>query len=483
MFEFSITKKENKNIDNLIKNFWNKIQKQEENETLSDELHNKCERAIKTINCEIEMKDIKIKLLDKSTNQTRVNKKQNGFCLIKYIKVYDNVGCIYLGFFQSFITIRKKILDNLKDSFEKEEMKNSMRHLLLLLPSISENNCKYKINSGELERNSSLQLKTEKNDEKEEKSVRFISQFLGTDNIASSIFTYRPYKKLIDSYIFKKTYKYTTPNKFVMEKFLDFIIKLRLQEDYLHINSCNNRFILVNKISISKVKNINEVEKIIPKRSLVIYILQLNQTRDELSFELCIEPVSGYYLYKISDSEARVFDETKFFNSVTNYYKNFDKHIFESIFNYCFLAKETIEAKLKKSSLNDNETSNKKRFSNKYDILFDSDMCLFDRNALNDIKRQLQLKKYYEEDLRDFLVNLNDGVNEKGIKAKQKINGEEIYLKIVESMELVGDKEYKIATLKSKKDIYVDIVLDFHTLFFDFFKFIMDYQFYTNSTQ
>jgi hypothetical protein len=146
MFEFSITKKENKNIDNLIKNFWNKMHKKEENECLLDELHNKCERAIKTINCEIEMKDIKIKLLDKSTNQTRVNKKQNGFCLIKYIKVYDNVGCIYLGFFQSFITIRKKIHGMLRDSFEKEDMKCSMRHLLLLLPSISENHCKPFIN-------------------------------------------------------------------------------------------------------------------------------------------------------------------------------------------------------------------------------------------------------------------------------------------------------------------------------------------------
>jgi len=268
-----------------------------------------------------------------------------------------------------------------------------------------------------------------------------------------------------------------------MEKFLDFIIKLRIQEDYLHINSCNNRFILVNKISISKVKNINEVEKIIPKRSLVIYILQLNQTRDELSFELCIEPVSGYYLYKISDTEARIFDEVKFFNSVTNYYKNFDKHIFESIFNFCFLAKETIEAKLKRSYLKENETANKKKFNNKYDILFDSDMCLFDKNVLNDIKRQLQLKKYYEEDLKAFLVQLNDGVTEKGFKAKQKINEEEIYLKVVQSMELVENREYKIATLNSMNDMYVDVVEDFHSLFFNFFDFIMDYQFYSDATQ
>jgi hypothetical protein len=140
MIEFLINNKENKNIDTMVKDFWNKSQRNKDDER--DELQSKCERAIKDIKCEIEFKDIKIKLLDKSTNQTRYNKKMNGFCLIKYIKVYDNVGCIYLGFFQTFITTRKKIFDNLRESFEKLEMKCSMRHLLLLLPSISENNRK-----------------------------------------------------------------------------------------------------------------------------------------------------------------------------------------------------------------------------------------------------------------------------------------------------------------------------------------------------
>ena len=323
---------------------------------------------------------------------------------------------------------------------------------------------------------------SDKKVEKDEKKPRISTQLLDSDTLASSIFTYRPYKKLIDSYIFKKTYKHITSNKFVMEKFLNFIIKLRIHEDYLHINSCNNRYILVNKISISKVKNINEVDKIIPKRSLVIYILQLNQTKDELSFELCIEPVSGYYLYKFSETEARIFDEAKFFNSLTNYYKTFDKHIFESIFNFCFLARETIEAKLKKTSY---QNDPKKRFNNSNDILFDSDCCLFEKNLLNDIKRQVQLKKHYEDDLKEYLEQLNDDkiVTEKAIKTKQKINEDEIYAKLVQSLELVESKEYKIATLTSKNEMSIDLAEDFQSYFFKFFQFIMDHQFYTDDTQ
>lgn len=266
-----------------------------------------------------------------------------------------------------------------------------------------------------------------------------------------------------------------------MEKFLDFIIKLRLLEDYLHINSCNNRFILVNKISISKVKNINEVDKIIPKRSLVIYILQLNQNKDELSFELCIEPVSGYYLYKFSETEARIFDEAKFFNSVTNYYKNFDKHIFDSILNFCFLARETIEAKLKMTS--SEIEGDKKKFNNRYDILFDSDFCLFDKNLLNDSKRQIQLKKCYEDDLRAYLEQLNDDKVIDKVSKTKKINEEEIFRKIIDSFEIVDKRQYKIATLKSKNEMYVEVAEEFHSLFFNFFNFIMDYQFFTNETQ
>lgn len=133
-----------KNIDYSINNFWNNQTNNQINEFFMSELQNKCERAVKALNCEIEMNDFKIKLLDKSMNQ-RTNKKQNGFCLIKYIKVYDNVGVIYLGFFQSFISIRKKLYEQLKESFEKEDMKCSIRHLLLLLPSISENNGNYNV--------------------------------------------------------------------------------------------------------------------------------------------------------------------------------------------------------------------------------------------------------------------------------------------------------------------------------------------------
>ena len=102
-----------------------------------------------------------------------------------------------------------------------------------------------------------------------------------------------------------------------MEKFIHALLKQRLSENFSFLNSNAKGIILVTKISVSKVKTSGEIEinKIISKRCLMVYNLQFDSEKDELSVDLSVEPVSGYYLVKFSEKDTKINDERKFFNS------------------------------------------------------------------------------------------------------------------------------------------------------------------------
>jgi hypothetical protein len=245
------------------------------------------------------------------------------------------------------------------------------------------------------------------------------------------------------------------------------------------LNSNSNGIILITKISVSKVKNIEETEnsKIISKKCLMLYTITLSPNKEEVSIELSVEPVSGYYLFKSSEKEAKIYDERKFFNSLINYYKNMDKEIFEYIKNFTILIKETIVTKLNREPDNNNEETqllSQKRISN---VLFNKNECFLHAYtcfADNELKKhyhklvnQIDL---FKKDLKMFSEQLPDE------RAKNKFSIEGV----LKSLDYIQDTEYRIIERAVVNDLTIteqSIIERFHLFFSDLFNSIMDYKF------
>lgn len=363
-----------------------------------------CERILFN-NCDIKNleNNYGIKLNHRTINNS--NKKfMNGFCMMRLVWVFENVALIYLAFFQTFINVRRKFVKKIIDDFSAFsgdfQITCNNRHIVLLVPPLKsfQNYQNLNINTNLL--NSLNYRHNLNNPNNHNYNINKIQNNLSSHCIAdkekaellesqsASIFTYRPYKKLIDSYIFKKTFKYSNINRFIMEKFTQNILKQRLLENFNILNSNKKSIILVTKISVSKVKNIKEIEnkKIISKRCLMIYILQLNEEKDELTIELSVEPVSGYYLFKFSENDIKIYDERKFFNALSNYYKNIDKEIFDSIKNFVYLMRETIFIKLcRENFLNENNNINNHIHNNYNNANKDNNFMSFNSHYTNQI--------------------------------------------------------------------------------------------------
>lgn len=257
-------------------------------------------------------------------------------------------------------------------------------------------------------------------------------------------------------------------------------------ENFSLLNTNTKGIILVNKISVSKVKNIEET-KIIPKKCLMLYILQLSSNKEELSIELSVEPFSGYYLFKFSEKEAKIFDERKFFNSLTNYYRTIDKEIFETIKNFNYLMKDSITAKLNRengdgveselSSLRARKKSSKlyTYFNFKHakkEGLYNSYLCFATEELKKDHQKLINKIDQFKNDLKDFCENTLEDKNNRG---KFNIEG------VKKSLQQIHEFEYKI--LEKKSTIYditfiEKIIVDrFYVFFLELLNSIMDYKF------
>lgn len=354
----------------------NKINLKEVEKKFTDnKTKNQCEKILFN-HCDIKNPEnnFGIKLNHRSINNT--NKMfMNGFCLVKIVWLYQNVGIIYLAFFQTFINVRRKFVKKITNDFHEYSgdffVSCGGRHIVLLVSPLKNNFINYNNNSNSKKNSYNNQsfnmidsFKERNSKSYNDKDEKNLYDFLNFQN--ASIFTYRPYKKLVESYIFKKTYRYHIQNKFIMEKFVHSLLKQRIIEKFNFLNSSPGTIILTTKMSVSKIKNIEEIEsnKIISKRCLMIYVLQLNESKDELTIEISVEPVSGYYLFKFSEKDIKIYDERKFCNSLSNYYRTTDKEILETIKNIFNLIGESIYSKLcNEYSLYDNFS--KKEVQNK----------------------------------------------------------------------------------------------------------------------
>jgi hypothetical protein len=452
-----------------------------------------CEKILFNF-CDKTKSEFGIKLIHKTVNNS--NKRfMNGFCLVRIVWIYENVGLVYLAFFQTFIHKRRKIVEELITEFHNYhgdfQIMCSNRHLVFIVPPMqSESSPAFILESGrdkEKDKDPNVLVFSQLN--KLSLSTPQNNNFYNEQ--AASIFTYRPSKKLIDSYIFKKSFKYTYPNKFIMEKFIYFLLQQRLKENFSFLNSNTKGIILVTKISVSKVKNIDEFEhdKIIFKRCLMLYIMQLSPNKEELQIEFFVEPVSGYYMFKFSDKEAKIFDERNLNNSLTNYYKTIDKEIFESVKNFNYLIRETILNKLNRESNHrssgDGKYIEKKPviksnnlFSHKNikkDTLYISYLCFANEQLKKNQLNLIDKIESFEKDLKEFYEETSDDTI--GNKYGSKIFTENMK----NSLELIKEIEYKILekNIEEKEFTYLEkIIVDrFYSFFYDLFNYIMDSKF------
>ena len=408
-----------------------------------------CEKIIYNF-CDISRPDnsFGIKLIHKSINNN--NKKfKNGFVTVRIVWSYDNIGLVYLGFFQSFINIRRKIVEKLNEELSNYKgdfmISCSNRHIVLLAPPLEIN--------------------------PENKLI---------DNKSASIFTYHPSKKLIDSYINKKEFKYIHSNKFIIENFVFYLINQRLKENFTFLNSNNNSIILITKISVMKVKNVDEIEntKIIPKKCLMLYTINLSPNKDEITIELSVEPVSGYYLFRSSEKEVKIFDEKKFFNSLINYYKNLDKEIFEYLKNFSSLMKENIMMKLNRELDHSNEETqiplSRKKISkiyyNKNECFLHAYTCFADNELKKHYHKLANQIDLFKKELKNFLEILS----EDKAKSRYSVDG------VLRSLDLQKELEYKVLDRSTITDLTIieqTIIERFHLFFSELFLSIMDYKF------
>lgn len=452
-----------------------------------------CEKIIHNF-CDITKpeQNFGIKLIHKTINNT--NKRfQNGFCMVRIVWMYENVCLVYLAFFQSFINVRRKTVERLVEDLQHGSGNNiqitsSNRHLVFLVPPMPNDS----LTSGNLQTIKDTSTKENNTSTKKNKNEKESGLF---ESQCASIFTYRPYKKLIETYIFKKTFKYSNSNKFIMEKFICFLLNQRIKENFTFLNSNTKGIILVTKISVSKVRNVEEIEldnsKIISKRCLMLYIMQLSPNKDELIIELSVEPVSGYYLFKFSEKEAKIFDERNFFISLTNYYKNLDKEIFESVKNFCVLMRETIQAKLAKEPIDtdievDSNIRKVKKVKSSYKLtnifskrskkecLYNTYLCFANEELKKNHNKLINNIELFKKDLKEFGENILDDKNPRN---KYTVDS------IKRSLELMKEAEYKILEKQGGEKVgYITLiekmVVDrFYSFFYELFNSIMDYKF------
>lgn len=291
-----------------------------------------------------------IKLISKTENY---NKKRhlNGFCLMNLVRHYDNLGILYLGFFQCFINLRRRIVKELKEKLSKAlenysykvNLVSGEKHLVLMLPSNNIHNIKY------------------------------------------SIFSYLPSFRLSDNFLSKKNFKFPVYNNYLAKIFVYEIIKQRLIEKFVILNMENNEITLVNRVNVGKNRvmedaynnsnnnnnknksscnnchnnctsrynfllndnNLDYNSSINTKSTAVIYNIKLSI--DEIAIEIHVEPGSGY-LYKSQDNELKVYEEKTFFNMLFKYFRDVDKQVFDYLRNSGSLIKEVINNKQKEIS-------------------------------------------------------------------------------------------------------------------------------------
>jgi hypothetical protein len=444
MLELMVIKK-NVNIADSVKNFYT----QKDNNDLTMVVADKSKSIVEKIvyaYCDISKieQTFGVKLIHKTINYN--NKKfKNGFCSMRITWTYDNIGIIYLGFFNTFINVRRKIVEKLSQELLNYQgdfqITCSNRHITLLAPPIDS------------------------------------TQNTLWDSSAS-IFTYKPYKKLIDSYILKKEFKYTHPNKYLIERFIYFILHQRMKENFAILNTNSKGIILITKISVSKVKNIEEIEnnKIISKKCLMLYNIQLSPSKEELIVELSVEPVSGYYLFRFTEKEAKIYDERKFFHSLINYYKNIDKEMFEYIKNFTYLMKESITMKLKKEVESSDEEiafNKKNKQPNKNENFLHAYTCFVDVELKKPYHKLINQIELFKRDLKTFREN----ILEDKTRNRYSVEG------VLKSLELVKEVEYKIFEKTDVTEFTIieqTVIERFFFFFADLFNSIMDYKFNDN---
>lgn len=389
-----------------------------------------------------------IKFVPSSRNKDMFS-SLNGFCMIKTHRVYENIFIIYLSFFQCYIHIRREISEEIRSILKGLNKDNnkillecSDKHLTLLLPNdiIAQN--KY------------------------------------------SIFTYIPTTKLTNNFIQSKTYKYQVLNNLHSKSFITQLIKLRLCEGFILVESNRKHIILEQNLNISRNK-INDLGNNVSigsvlsksnqlsekKSTAVFYKISIND--QEIYIDLLVEPGSGYE-YKSNENELRVFEEKTYFNSLIKYLKDNDKIIFDFLRNIQYLIKDIISKKeirlINLTNLNHNNQS--KRFEDSLDcILNRSDLCLF--NKLEPFST-----KTSRDVIRPILTNFNKSL--KSIKSKLILDDKSKLKKefILDNLSLYKEKGYRINSNSRIENFSIQEQEQINTIYFlikDMFKYVSDY--------
>ena len=403
--------------------------------------------------CDIVKKDLNfgIKLIPKTLNSS--NKKYiNGFMLIKFNWIFENLCSINVAFFQSFHHTRTffehKFIEDLYNSTRNNDItiETSFRHLTSLLPKEFDaaSNSQF---------NSSFSLSKPMSKKKIE-NYYFMKDLANVRNESGSIFTYRASKKLIDSFLHKKMERYTSQWQFCLGMITKFLILQRIKENFTIVKWNSETITLIAKIKIRKLINIDDISTLETKECFLLYSITTSLNQCEIITELSFEPNSGFFVNECSDGSIRIYDENSFMTSITKYFKNTEVKIIEWIKSYSFIMLNSINNKLSKE----------KSFSQ---LRNDFYSCYLNSNTKpEDI---MTLVDTFKEELDNFSINFSNP-KKKGLSANS-------FLRAISSL---SEKKYPIQKNKNFSPAHIKSLMvnvkRLYMLVNDFFSNFKDYQ-------
>ncbi len=223
--------------------------------------------------------------------------------------------------------------------------------------------------------------------------------FMHKDNESelSCILTYKPNRKLVETYINEKIFKYNLNNRFIIEKFVSILIRQRFKDNFFQVKFNTHEIILIKKINLFKIQNLNKFDAdALPRKTcLIIYNIKIDSQADEVIVRLEAEPIFGNHIYIASKETSttstnyssnsgtrskkndnfftigKIFNEHNFFNTICNYFKYYDKSIFDYVGCCSYLLKTALFSKI---------TLSKKEKIDKVDLLQNSDSFLAQAN-------------------------------------------------------------------------------------------------------
>ena len=431
----------NENYENMIKNKLNSNNKNKknENELLNTEkniieefIYKFCDKKITEIN-------FGFKLIPKSLNNNEVN-NNNGFLVIKFNYIFDNLLLIYFGFFQCLSVTRKTNIKNFCEYLNSNQkfklFINYYRHLSLIYNNFNNYN-------------------------------------------ENEIFTYQPNQKVMNNFFHKKDNKkkrekknfklYEFNNEYFSFLFYKFLILQRLKENFSIMDLKDNKIILIYKFDMINLKNPMKFKfkNWFKNYFYIIYVITLNDNK--ILIEINIEPFSGFIiLKKIADKKEKYkkLEGFNFLSSIISYFKNSENKIYDWIKTYGYLINIIYKKLIEKDlfTICDKKT-------NFYSLFFEENKYKFDDlnfNHLKNLKVEVILSNKSEKDRFDrFKNNLNlISSKEFTINNFQNIILCETMKRILDSLKECFDNLLKDIIFKINNHIFYGNLFNINTFIF-----------------